>query len=54
MVYDHIVKINGQYYESGKEIPQENNALKNDEIRSSNTHIINDQQPRRGRPRRVN
>lgn len=50
MIYDHVVKINGEYYQSGEEVPE----LNQDTIETSEFNSeINETEPvKRGRPRK--
>ena len=50
MIYDHIVKINDEYYPAGSEVPE---VMKN-ELHFSDTDIELETEPvKKGRPRKA-
>ena len=50
MIYDHVVKMNGEYYQAGDEVPEFNqDTIESSEFNSE----INETEPvKRGRPRK--
>lgn len=55
MKYDHIVKINGEYYPAGAEVPDVKDRKEEDtELPFSDSEIAFETEPvRRGRPKRI-
>lgn len=55
MIYDHIVKVDGEYYAAGEEVPEKEECS---EISAINIPIETDtvigQVVRRGRPKKLN
>lgn len=52
MIYDHIVKVNGEYYQAGMEVP-EKFENKNEEVQISTLNQEFKSEPaKRGRPRK--
>ena len=56
MKYDHIVKVNGEYYAAGQEVPEAKKTMKEaPELPFSDSDIEFETEPaRRGRPRKNN
>lgn len=51
MKYDHVVKVNGEYYAAGQEVPNVSEEAK--ELSFSDSDIAFETEPvRRGRPRK--
>lgn len=54
MIYDHIVKINDEYYPAGTEVPEERKKIEEEEISFSDENIEFETEPvKRGRPKKA-